>query len=368
MNPNLILSKTFLGKRVGSISQVGGLRHYRLLGGLADGVEAVDVRTGSGLCYTVLPGRGMDIAWAEFKGCPVAYMSRTGVVSPSYYDPRGMEWLRGFFAGLLTTCGLSNVGWPCTDVDKVIGERPYGLHDRISCTPAENLSLFEDWADDDRYLMRLRGVMREATVHGENLTLTREISSVLGESSVRIEDEVRNIGYDETPLMILYHINLGYPLLAPDSVLLTMADRVVPGTPEAAEEKGDFDRFIEPCHGYAERLYHHEFGPEQSGTARVGLVNDRLGCGLTVTFSTEELPQLTEWKVMKETEYVLGIEPANTRAIGRKQARTEGTLAVLKPGESRRFRLRLDILDGTEAIASFRRAVQSDAASAPGTP
>ena len=56
------ISRAVIASRVGSISQIGGLRRYRLCGGLADGVEAVDVRTGSGLCYTVLPGRGMDIA------------------------------------------------------------------------------------------------------------------------------------------------------------------------------------------------------------------------------------------------------------------------------------------------------------------
>ena len=356
-----MISKDYLGRRVGSISQVGGLRHYRLSGGLSDGVEAVDVRTGAGLCYTVLPGRGMDIAWADFKGLPVSYISRTGVVSANHYDPRGMEWLKGFFAGLLTTCGLSNVGWPGPDTDKVIGERHYGLHDRISCIPAEQLSLFEDWTDDRHYRMKVRGLMREATVHAENLTLTREISSDLGENRIRIDDVVSNIGYDESPLMILYHVNLGFPLLAADSVLLTTAARVVPGTPEAERERDDYGRFTEPCHGYGERLYHHELDRRPGVLASAGLVNDRLGYGLAVSFSAEELPQLTEWKVMKETEYVVGIEPANTKAVGRAKARAEGTLDTLKPGESRRFTLFLDVLDGPDAIAAFRTHVASAA-------
>ena len=54
--------KNFLRKRLGSMSQLGGLKKYRLSNGRGDGVEAVDVRTGAGLSYTVLPGRGMDIA------------------------------------------------------------------------------------------------------------------------------------------------------------------------------------------------------------------------------------------------------------------------------------------------------------------
>ena len=357
------IDKTDLRRRIGSISQIGGLRRYKLCGGLADGVEAVDVRTGSGLCYTVLPGRGMDIAWADFKGSAISYISRTGVVSASFYDPRGMEWLKGFYAGLLTTCGLSNVGGPCTEVDRIIGDRPYGLHGRISNTPADGLSLFSDWTDDGRYMMRLRGVMREATVHGEYLTLTREISSELGKNAISIVDEVENNGFDETPLMILYHINLGYPLLAADSQLLSTSSRVVPGTPEAAEEKADFGRFIEPSHGYAERLYFHELDSNPGKRASIGLINDRLLYGVAVSFQTDQLPYLTEWKVMKETEYVLGIEPGNTRAIGREAARANHTLATLGPGDRSHFALSLEVLDGPEAISSFREMVRSTAGS-----
>jgi hypothetical protein len=261
------LKRNDLMARVGSISQIAGLRRYRLSGGLADGVEAVDVRTGAGLCYTVLPGRCMDIAWADFKGSAFSYISRTGVVSPSFYDPRGMEWLKGFFAGLLTTCGLSNVGWPCTEVDSVIGERSYGLHGRISNTPAEDVCLDSDWTDDGRYVMRLKGIMREATVHGENLTLRREISSELGRNTIRIQDEVENCGFSETPLMILYHINLGYPLLSADSVLVSSSARVSPGSPEASAEAADFDHFSEPVHGYVERLYFHELAADRDGLA-----------------------------------------------------------------------------------------------------
>lgn len=351
--------RTDLMKRVGSISQIAGLRRYRLSGGLADGVEAVDVRTGAGLCYTVLPGRCMDIAWADFKGSAFSYISRTGVVSPSFYDPRGMEWLKGFFAGLLTTCGLSNVGWPCTDVDSVIGERPFGLHGRISNTPADAVSVDSDWADEERYVMRLKGIMREATVHGENLTLRREISSELGKNTIHIHDEVENCGYSETPLMILYHINLGYPLLSADSVLLSSASRVIPGSPEATAEASDFGRFSEPCHGYAERLYFHELAADDSGHAHVGLVNDRLGFGVALSIQKDEFPELTEWKVMKETEYVVGIEPGTNRSIGRAEARAANQLAFLKPGERRRFDLSLEVLDGAEAISKFRQKVQS---------
>ena len=105
----------YLAERMGDLSQIAGVKRYTLAEGKAAGVEAVDVETGGGLCYTVLPGRGMDIARLTYKGVPVSFMSKTRVVGPQYYEPEGFNWMRSFFGGMLTTCGLSNAGIPCED-------------------------------------------------------------------------------------------------------------------------------------------------------------------------------------------------------------------------------------------------------------
>lgn len=101
-------------ERTGGMSQLAGARRFIFAEGRAKGTEAIDVRTGSGLSFMVLPDRGMDIAWAEFKGINLSYISPTGVVAPAYYESRGTEWLRGFYAGLMTTCGLTQAGPPLT--------------------------------------------------------------------------------------------------------------------------------------------------------------------------------------------------------------------------------------------------------------
>jgi hypothetical protein len=351
--------KSELMKRIGSFSQIAGLRRYQLIDGAAAGVECVDVRTGAGLCYTVLPGRCMDIAWADYRGETLSYISRTGIVSSNFYDPRGMEWLKGFFGGLLTTCGLSNVGMPCSEVDPVIGERQFGLHGRIAYTPAADFGLDADWDDEGRYVMRLKGVMREATVHCENLSLTRTISSEFGRNVIRIEDVVENRGFSPAPLMLLYHINFGYPLLDADSRVFGSSLRATPRTDEAVAEPDGFDRFSEPQHGYRERLYSHEMASDRNGEACIGLVNERLGYGLAISYKRSELPYLTEWKMMNETEYVVGLEPGNARAIGRTRAREEGELGMIAPGEKRRFGLSLEVLVGAEDISAFRQRARS---------
>ena len=75
-------------------------------------------------------------------------MSNAAPCTSTFYDPNGMEWLRGFYAGMLTTCGFSNVGGPSTEIHPVIGKREYGLHGRLSYTPAYEVGTYEDWVSN----------------------------------------------------------------------------------------------------------------------------------------------------------------------------------------------------------------------------
>ena len=152
-------NKSYLMSRVGDISQIAGIRRYTLSDGMASGVEAADIRTGAGLNFTVLPGRGMDIAWADYTGIPLAFISQTGVTAPPYYEAEGKGWLRGFFGGLLTTCGLLNAGPSCEENHPVLGLRKHGQHGRIAHIPAENVNTFAGWTDDG-YTMTVSGRMR----------------------------------------------------------------------------------------------------------------------------------------------------------------------------------------------------------------
>ena len=106
-------TKRFLGKYVGDFSQLFGIKEYTLSGGTSKGVKAFDIRNGSGLEFTVLADRCLDIAGLSFKGANCSYISKTGIVAPEYYDETGIGFLRSFYAGFLTTCGLRNVGSPC---------------------------------------------------------------------------------------------------------------------------------------------------------------------------------------------------------------------------------------------------------------
>ena len=55
-------------KYVGDFSQLFGIKEHTLTDGKAKGMKAFEVRNGSGLAFTVLADRGLDIAGLSFKG------------------------------------------------------------------------------------------------------------------------------------------------------------------------------------------------------------------------------------------------------------------------------------------------------------
>ncbi len=349
--------KEFLRKRLGSMSQLAGLKKYRLSEGRADGVTAVEVRTGTGFQYTVLPDRGMDIAWTEYKGVPVSYMSSTGVSAASYYEAEGMEWLRNFFAGLLTTCGFSNVGGPCEGEHSVIGKRNFGLHGRLTNLPASEVCTSEEW-ENGKYVMRVSGRIRESTVHGENVTLRRTITSYLGENKLLLCDRIENESNRIQPLMLLYHMNLGYPILSENTRLLVASEIVVGASEQAQAEIAEYAIFHEPKAGQEERCYFHKVKTDADGKAYIAVVNDDLELAVLFTYYPKQLPCFTEWKMLNEGEYVLGIEPGTNNPVGRTQAEQSGSLQTLAAGEIREVDITIEIVDGKAEIDKIERMIK----------
>ena len=209
-------------RHIGDISQIAGVRQYELASGAEQGVSGVDFRTGAGLNFSVLPDRGLDISYAEYNGIPLCWRSSTGDVAPTYYEPEGNGWLRGFFGGLLTTCGMTYLGEPDTDDGESLG-----LHGRVSYIPAQNVWIDSRW-EGDRYIMWAQGKVTETTVSGENLCRTRRVWTELGATKLYIEDIVENLGYQDTPHMYLFHINPGFPIVAEGSELIVPSTQVTP--------------------------------------------------------------------------------------------------------------------------------------------
>ena len=341
-----------LMRRVGSISQIGGVRPSKLTEGRAKGVRAIDFNLGNSLEFTVVPDRGMDVFAARFQGMSLAWHSAGGMTAPPYYEPEGLGWLRSFAGGLVVTCGLTYAGAPTVDQGQELG-----LHGRVSNLPATGVHAAGCWDGDD-YLMWASGEVRESVVFGENLYLFRKVWARLGERRFYIEDLVRNESYRQVPHQILYHINLGFPLVDAGSRLLTPSARVTPRDDEARKGASEWNIITDPIPGFAEKVYYHEMQADDEGYVRAAVVNFTLWqgepFGLYVKYRKEQLPRFIEWKMMGEGDYVVGMEPANCGVEGRNVDREQGTLVFLQPGEERQYQLELGLIVGEEEYEQFR--------------
>jgi hypothetical protein len=350
-------TKRELLARAGDLAQIAGVERFTIRDGVSGGVEAARVRTGGGLDYTVLLSRGMDIGQASYNGTPLAWISATGAAHPHAFEPIGQPpgrgWLRTFHGGLLTGCGLQNAGAATTDADELLG-----LHGYLSHTPADAVTTSTTWTSDRDAVLLVEGTMREARVFGENLRLIRRITSALGGSSLTVEDRVENLGFQDAPLMLLYHLNFGWPLVSEDSeVILPRGAAVTARDAVAADGIDRWNRLEPPTPDYAEQCFFHDVTPNADGVASALLVNRARRIGVAVAYSAKTLPYFTQWKMMGQGEYVCGLEPANCRVLGRAAERASGRLAILPAGEEQRFRVSLSVLDGPDAIAAAEAAL-----------
>lgn len=323
-------------RRVGDLSAAGGVRKTVLEDGKGRGMRAYEVKTGSGLCFTVVPDRGLDIMHCDYKGIPLAFISKTGLVAPGVTQYGGMSFLRSFTAGLLTTCGLKQSGAKNTDNGEELA-----LHGRYHALPAEEVSVRTRWEGDEADFI-IEGRVREAEVFSENLCLHREIKVRLGESRIIITDTLENAGFSDEDYMLLYHCNFGHPLVD-DGTLLTTGPLSAPPAPRDAVALAGLQeaaRCSQPVHQYKEQCFYYK----PQNPAGACLFNPRLGLGAALTFNSDNLPYLIQWKQMGEGDYVVGLEPSTNKPEGRAAARAAGELCVLPARSTRTFKMEIAVV------------------------
>jgi hypothetical protein len=341
------VSRETILSHVGSLLQVAGIRIMELQDGLERGVRIADVRTGSGLRFQVTLDRGMDISMAEYKGMPLAFRSPNGDVHPHRYEPEGAGWLRTFPGGLMTGCGMTSAGAPCVDEGEALG-----LHGRLSTLPASAVHHSIRW-EGNECVMQIEGEMREATPFKENLVLRRTIEARLGESMITVRDMVRNEGHERTPLMMLYHVNAGWPVVSEGAKLLLRSTHTQPRDADAQVGLAEARTFSGPVPGYREQVFYHTLAGDKNGFAVAMIANRLRDIGLYVRYRQTELPRFIEWKMMGRGFYAVGLEPANCLVEGRARERAAGTLQFLSPGEERHFEVQIGVMEGEDALRQF---------------
>ena len=335
------MSKTYQERLeyVGDSDQLMSLHEAVLTGGFQKGVQVIEVANGGNLSVTVLPGRCMDLYQVRYKGKNMNYIAPCGIVAPEYYDAQGFRWLRNFFVGMLTTCGLQNLGIP-TEKD---GEE-LGLHGRIANAPAENVK-YARGVNGENPTITLEGTMREARIFGENLTLHRKLEFEYENDSILMTDTITNHGFGNRQFVYALHLNYGYPLLEEGTKLIFDSLETVPREAHAAKYADTWRQVEAPQYPYPERCYFHKIQKDKNGMAQYTVFNEKRSIGVNIQYDGNDLPYFCQWKMLGKGEYVMGMEPMNTFLDGPKVDQESCPAPILEPGESKIYKVKMNFID-----------------------
>lgn len=319
-----------MNQYIGHDSQLYGIEEHRLVGGKGDGMRLFEVNNGKGLELTVSPDRNGDITRLRYKGINMSYMSPCGYVAPSYYDSIGSNWLNSFTAGFLTTCGLNGVGTPSVDEGEEIP-----LHGSIGNTPCEHAMYYEE---DGKLIIRT--VTKDEVIFGRKLRLSRQITVSTDENTFVITDTIENTGSKAEPFEILYHMNMGYPLLDEDSIIDIPSSKVIGRDEHATADIDNWMNMEKPQADYQERCYYHLF---DGNCGYASITQPKLDVTLSISYDASVLDGFVEWKMMGVRDYVLGLECGNCYPDGRAAMRKSGMLKFLEPGEKKIYEVTIKL-------------------------
>ena len=340
--------------KISNYIQLGGIETSVIDNGAGRGTRIAWINTGTGLRFKVVIDRAMDIADAFFNQHSLAWISHGGITYPQPFSDKGIDWLRTFGGGLLTTCGLTHVGGPESDE---FGDR--GLHGQISNLPAEIVSIIQPDPRSGNLEMSITGIIRETKPFGPSLELKRTISATLGEATIRIHDEVINKGNTPSPHLLLYHFNFGWPLADEGADILWKGSWYPRNGEENAKifkESNDFKKCQAPLDdhsGGGEEVVLVNIEADIFGQSVCGISNPKIGLAVALRFKKEQLPWFANWQHWGKGEYVTGLEPSTNPLIGQAKAREDGSLIFIEPGQSRVYELELNVLHDEEAIKEF---------------
>jgi hypothetical protein len=320
-----------------SLEAYAGTRLVTLEDGPGRGLRMLQMRSGAGLEAEICVDRSFDISRLVRDGQCVSWHTPNGDRHPALVDAfaeAGQGYLRGM-SGFLSTCGFDHIRQPETEAAEGLPLHPtpqiaYPLHGQGAHQPARLIGHGVVETGAAPYLWCEGEVVQAMTFRGA-LRLTRRIEMPLGGDSLHIRDRVENIGPHPAPSMMLYHINLGHPLVDEESRLEFDAEEVwqsLPHDPGAA--------YGPPADEHVSEISVHR---PAGSRATCRLVNPARGLALEIAFDTASLPCLQLLRLRGAGYYMAGIEPCTTAYRSREGARAAGELPMLAPGAARDFAL-----------------------------
>lgn len=295
---------------VSNFAQIASIRRYELTEGKERGLRVIDCDNGR-LRFLLNESKALDMMQLFDRGVNVSFISKNG------FTAREIPFSKHFEGGMLYTVGLDSAG----------AREGFPLHGTFHNIPAK---VIEAVCDENG--IRIVAEIEDTELFGKHLAVRRTVESKAGSDNVTVTDVLENRGTRAEDYCLLYHVNVGYPMLDEGAYLVDDAAEVVPRTNWAAEHIENRKKMTAPVPNQEEMCYFLKLK-----TPQVTLCNPRLGRKFTLAWSQETLPNFVEWKSMASGDYALGLEPSTTELDGRFAYRS------LKRGEKRQFFLRMSI-------------------------
>ena len=328
----------------------------RLRAGPSEGVDLIEVDSGA-IRFTIIPTRGMGIWNAQLGEYCLGWNSPVRLpMHPKFVniaEPGGL----GFLAGaneFLFRCGLENAGAP--DVDST-GQTVYPLHGRIANLPAW---FAEVDVDTDSGQIVVRGCVDEVRFLQQKLRLHVEYRVPFQGVGIEWTDRVENLGATSARMQMLYHINVGEPLLQPGWRLVAPVERICPRDENAAAFGVDMSTvYPAPDAESWEQCYYQQWYVSGSGGTQALLQNPTGDVAVQLRFNGRDLPCLTQWRNTQALAdgYVTGLEPATNFPNPRSFEVRHDRIVTLPPAESWETTLGVSVLTSTAEVEDATREI-----------
>ena len=271
--------------RISNFQQVASIRRYTLTEGREKGLDVLDCDNGK-IRFLLNVSKACDIMQLYHEGQNMSFVSKNG------FTKRETPFLRRFEGGMLYTCGLDSVG----------GRDGFELHGTLHNIPAEIIR-----AECNENGITVEEIIRDTALFGKNLVLKRKIFTEIGGDSVTLEDTLVNEGYKTEEYCLLYHINVGYPMLDDGVKVIADVESYTPRTAWAKQNEATMYEMNASTPNQEEICYFLNLKKPE-----ITLVNGKIGKEFTVSYSGDTLPCFVEWKSMASGDYALGLEPCTT--------------------------------------------------------
>lgn len=318
------------------------IRLVTLSDGPERGVRVLELRSGGGLEAEVIVDRGFDLGRLSIDGVTVSWHCANGYRAPwllNSASDRGQGFLRAN-NGFLSTCGFDHIRQPETDALTDQGGYPddemdYPLHGHGAHQPARLISYGLEEEADQPYLWCEGEIIQTMQFLG-TLKLRRRIEVPLGGNEISVKDRVVNRGTTAMSHMMLYHFNIGYPLVSGRSQIDLPNAQPVSGTGDPLAD------FPEPQTRQENALSVFEINRDAE-TGLCTVTNREKGLELALRFDHDTLPFFQLLRMSGQGTYGIGLEPCTAGSRTRDRARAANEMVVLKPGEGRTYNINISL-------------------------